>query len=100
MVEDREARAIRLLMYALRKKGIPDSSYLISNDGLPPSDESHVMAKIFESRWVVYYSERGKRTISGEFQDIFHASRFFYWNMTATPSQYLYREEFDRRTSS
>lgn len=97
----REARITALLAYALKREGICPESYIISEGAdVINADDKHVLMRLSGERWIVYYCERGKREILGEFDDIFNASRFFYWQMTRARSHFFYREEFDRRDAA
>jgi len=92
MVISSDEMEAKLLHYALKRQKVPDYHYSLNGNG----EECMCMAKV-GNEWLVYYNERGKKTLHGTFNKHINAARFFYWMLVQSPGFHDYREEFEEQ---
>lgn len=86
---------IPLLKFALDKRGVLPTSYIIAErtDGSHNFEDKFVLIKE-DSFWVCFYQERGRRSGVARFQGLRDAVKYMYWRLSSQPGPWAYREEW------
>ncbi len=95
---ENEERYLGMLRYALDRKSVPSSAYLICTDDPKAYAEDRIcLVKDIEARWRVFYCERGGVYDLAVHQSLYRACKEFFCRLTKCPSPWDFREEWERR---
>jgi hypothetical protein len=95
-------KRLNLAEFALKKVGYPREEYVVSAKEVEKLPRGYAETGIgiakFQGKWAVYIFDRADFNQIAMHDTIYTAVTDFYWRCTNPPTQYDFREEWERET--